>query len=107
MKKKILIGFGILIALFLWAGISIYPDWLWFENLDFSPVFWTMLLSRFGFGFVVWLPLMIIIIINIYVARRLHPDDGRGMNLGDAGGYLSQVFRQGPKYYSSGRYPDS
>ncbi len=95
MKKKILIGFGILIVLFLWAGISIYPDWLWFENLAFAPVFWTMLLSRFGFGFVVWLPLMIIIIINIYVARRLHPDDGRGMNLGDAGGYLSQVGLSG------------
>ena len=95
MKKKILIGFGILIVLFLWAGISIYPDWLWFENLDFAPVFWTMLLSRFGFGFVVWLPLMIIIIINIYVATRLHPDDGRGMNLGDAGGYFSQVGLSG------------
>jgi uncharacterized membrane protein (UPF0182 family) len=95
MKKKILIGFGILIALFLWAGISIYPDWLWFENLDFSPVFWTMLLSQFGFGFVVWLPLMIIIIINIYVATRLHPDDGRGMNLGDAGGYFSQIGLSG------------
>jgi hypothetical protein len=95
MKKKILIGFGILIVLFLWAGISIYPDWLWFEHLDFAPVFWTMLLSRFGFGFVVWLPLMIIIIINIYVARRLHPDDGRGMNLGDTGGYFSQVGLSG------------
>ncbi|MFH1935609.1 MAG: UPF0182 family protein, partial [Pseudomonadota bacterium] len=95
MKKKILVGFGILIVLFLWAGISIYPDWLWFENLDFAPVFWTMLLSQFGFGFVVWLPLMIIIIINIYVATRLHPDDGRGMNLGDAGGYFSQVGLSG------------
>ena len=95
MKKKILIGLGLLIVLFLWAGISIYPDWLWFENLDFSPVFWTMLLSKFGFGFVVWLPLMIIIIINIYVATRLHPDDGRGMNIGDAGGYFSQIGLSG------------
>jgi len=95
MKKKILIGLGILFILFLWAVISIYPDWLWFENLDFAPVFWTMLLSKFGFGFVVWLPLMIIIVINIAVATRLHPDDGRGMNVGDMGGYLSQVGLSG------------
>jgi uncharacterized membrane protein (UPF0182 family) len=95
MKKKILIGLGILLVLFLWAVISIYPDWLWFENLDFAPVFWTMLLSKFGFGFVVWLPLMIIIVINIVIATRLHPDDGRGMNVGDMGGYLSQVGLSG------------
>ncbi|UCF84448.1 MAG: UPF0182 family protein [Desulfobacteraceae bacterium] len=95
MMKKLLIGVGIVVILFLWAGISIYPDWLWFENLNFSPVFWTMLLSKFGFGFVVWLPLMIIIFINIYVARRLQPDDGRGMAFGDAGGYFAQVGLSG------------
>ena len=95
MMKKVLIGVGIVVILFLWAGISIYPDWLWFENLNFSPVFWTMLLSKFGFGFVVWLPLMVIVAINIYVARRLHPDDGRGMAFGDAGGYFSQIGLSG------------
>ncbi|MBW2640293.1 MAG: UPF0182 family protein, partial [Deltaproteobacteria bacterium] len=49
-KKLIIIGIGIVGVLLLWIGISIYPDWLWFENLGFSPVFWTMLLSKFGFG---------------------------------------------------------
>jgi len=91
MKKRLMIGLGILLILFIVAAISIYADWLWFSNLNFAPVFWTMLLSKFGFGFVVWLPLMGIITINIYVARRLHPDDGRGMDLGDAGGYFSQI----------------
>jgi uncharacterized membrane protein (UPF0182 family) len=85
MKKRLMIGLGILVILLLLQGMAIYPDWLWFENLDFSPVFWTMLLSKFGFGFVVWLPLMVIITMNLYVAARLHPDDGRGMDLGDAG----------------------
>ncbi len=88
MKKRLIIGLGILIILLLLQGISVYPDWLWFENLDFSPVFWTMLLSKFGFGVAVWLPLMVIITINLYVARRLHPDDGRGMDLGDTGAQI-------------------
>jgi uncharacterized membrane protein (UPF0182 family) len=88
MKKGLIIGLGMLVILLLLEGMAIYPDWLWFENLNFSPVFWTMLLSKFGFGFVVWLPLMVIITINLYVARRLHPDDGRGMDLGDAGAQI-------------------
>lgn len=93
--KKLLIGFGILFVLFIWGGISIYPTWLWFENLNFSPVFLTMLFSKFGFGFVIWLPLMVIIAISIYVAKRLHPDDGTGMAAGDAAGYFSQIGLSG------------
>jgi uncharacterized membrane protein (UPF0182 family) len=88
MKKRLMIGLGILVILLLLQGMAIYPDWLWFENLDFSPVFWTMLLSKFGFGFAVWLPLMVIITMNLYVAARLHPDDGPGMGLGDAGAQI-------------------
>jgi len=53
-KRLIIIGLGLIAVLFLWAGVSIYPDWLWFENLGFSPVFSTMLLSKFGFGLLVW-----------------------------------------------------
>jgi uncharacterized membrane protein (UPF0182 family) len=78
MNKKLLIGFGILGVLFLWSGISIYPDWLWFKNLNFSPVFWTMLLSRFGFGLVVWVLLMIILLVNLYVANRVKAESGQG-----------------------------
>ena len=77
-KKLIVIGIGIVGVLLLWIGISIYPDWLWFENLGFSPVFWTMLLSKFGFGLMVWLFLALIIGMNIYVANRLNPGIGTG-----------------------------
>ena len=77
-KKLLAIGFGLVALLLLWSGISIYPDWLWFENLGFSPVFWTMLLSKFGFGLLIWLLLMVILIANLYAARRLSPGDGPG-----------------------------
>lgn len=95
MKKKLMIGLGILVLLFIWAGISIYPDWLWFENLGFSPVFLTMLLSRYGFGFVVWLPLIILIGVNLYIARRLHPGHAGGTAYKDASAYFSQIGLSG------------
>jgi len=50
MSKKLIIGIVLLAVLLVWSLVSIYPDWLWFKNLNFSPVFWTMLLSKFGFG---------------------------------------------------------
>ena len=95
MNKKLIIGFGLLVLLILWSVVSIYPDWLWFENLDFSPVFWTMLVSKFGFGLVVWLLLIIIISINLYAAKRINPVEGRPKGLGDEGGYFSQLGLSG------------
>ncbi|MDQ1335388.1 MAG: uncharacterized protein QG552_2338 [Thermodesulfobacteriota bacterium] len=76
MKIKLLIGCGILLLLVLFSIISIYPDWLWFKNLGFSPVFWTMLSARFGFGLAVWLFLILIITLNLTTARRLSPGTG-------------------------------
>jgi len=75
-KKLMIIGLGIVAVFLLWTGVSIYPDWLWFKNLGFSPVFWTMLLSKFGFGSLVWLLLILLIGLNLYVARRLNPEGG-------------------------------
>lgn len=89
-KKLIIIGIGIVVVLWLWIGLSIYPDWLWFKNLGFSPVFWTMLLGKFGFGLMVWLFLVLIIGINIYVANRLSPPNGTGEGFKVADDFVSQ-----------------
>jgi uncharacterized membrane protein (UPF0182 family) len=94
-KKLIMIGVGIVVVLLLWSGISIYPDYLWFENLGFSPVFWTMLLSKFGFGSLIWLLLILLISVNLYAARRLNPGGGRGLVLKAADGYMSQLGLSG------------
>ncbi|MGD9074888.1 MAG: UPF0182 family protein, partial [Desulfobacteraceae bacterium] len=90
-KKFIIIGVGIIVVLLLWSGISIYPDYLWFENLGFSPVFWTMLLSKFGFGSLIWLLLVLLIFANLYAAKRLNPGGGRGLVGKAADGYVSQL----------------
>ena len=94
-KKLIPIGFGLVAVLLLWSGVSIYPDWLWFENLSFSPVFWTMLLSKFGFGFLIGLLLIIIISINLLAAKRLTPSGGSGLGFKAADDYVAQLGLSG------------
>ncbi|MBW2368212.1 MAG: UPF0182 family protein [Deltaproteobacteria bacterium] len=98
MNKKIviiLIGFVLTAVLVLWSLGSIYPDWLWFENLGFAPVFWTMVFSRFGFGFLIWLLLSIAIGINLYVAKRLNPDNGSESAATIVDDYFSQFGLSG------------
>ena len=89
MNKKVIIGCIVLFVLaILWALISIYPDWLWFENLQFAPIFWTMLLSRFGFGLIIWIFLLIIISVNLFIAKRLSPAAKPGET---EPGYFAQI----------------
>jgi len=91
MSKKLIIGFGILALIVLWLVVSIYPDWLWFENLTFSSVFWTMLLSKLAFGLAVGLVFILIISLNLYAATRLIPGNGPEMAFKADGGLFSQL----------------
>ena len=73
-KSTILLGIlGILLIILVGAIISIYPNWLWFRNLNFAPVFWTMIVGKFGLATVIWLVMIIILSINLYIAQRFHP----------------------------------
>ena len=91
MKTKIWIGCGLLFLLLLFSLVSIYPDWLWFENLGFGSVFRTMILTRFGFGAAVWLFLILIITVNLHVARRLSPAPGPESPFKEGTGYAAQI----------------
>ncbi len=94
-KKQFIIGLGIVVVLLLWTIVSVYPDWLWFKNLGFSPVFWTMLFSRFGFGILIWLLLIVILSINLSAARRFSPVSVSGSPHGAMDGYASQLGLSG------------
>jgi len=73
-RSTIFLGtFGILVAIPLWAAIAVYPNWLWFQNLNFAPVFWTMILSQFGLAAAIWLLMIIILAVNLWAAQRFHP----------------------------------
>jgi uncharacterized membrane protein (UPF0182 family) len=70
MKRGWLIGLVFAALILFWWVFSIYPDWLWFGKLNYSSVFWTMLLSKFSFGLANWLLFMLILAVNVYVASR-------------------------------------
>ncbi len=89
-KKRLLIGFGLIVLFILWSVISLYPDWLWFDNLGFSPVFMKMLFSKYGFGVLVWLLLIILISVNIFAGKRLNPGYASGTSLKEKGSYAAQ-----------------
>jgi uncharacterized membrane protein (UPF0182 family) len=98
MRKKLLIVFGLLILLIIVLVLvvaAVYPDWLWFDNLDFFSVFWTMLLNKIGFGLAVWLAFLLILFGNLYAARRLNPGHGPSMSFSTEGGILSQLGLSG------------
>ncbi len=58
----LLIGLG-------WLAASIYPDWLWFQNLGFGSVFTTMVLSKILIGVIAALIFSLAVGVNYYWAR--------------------------------------
>jgi len=73
--KRSTIFWGILaILVFILVGIiiSIYPNWLWFENLNFAPVFLTMALGEYGVAAAIWFLIIVTLSANLYAAQRLH-----------------------------------
>ncbi|MBW1722705.1 MAG: UPF0182 family protein [Deltaproteobacteria bacterium] len=71
MKKKVLLGAGLLLFFILWVVASFYPDWLWFNNLRYTSVFWPSALGKTGFGAAIWIAFLGIIFINLKIAKAI------------------------------------
>ena len=69
----IIIGLGMLAS-------RLYTAWLWFQNLQFSSVFLTVLISKILIGLAAALVFLLVVGINYYVARlyvkKAHPING-------------------------------
>ena len=75
--KRLLILLAILVIIFVGAVIAVYPNWLWFQNLGFASVFWTMIVGKFGLVATVWFFMIVIVAVNLYIAQRLTPAGGQ------------------------------
>jgi uncharacterized membrane protein (UPF0182 family) len=75
--KRSLILLAILVVIFIGAVIAVYPNWLWFNNLAFASVFWTMIVGKFGLVAAIWFFMIVILAVNLYIAQRLNPAGGR------------------------------
>jgi uncharacterized membrane protein (UPF0182 family) len=74
-RSTILLGIlAILVIILVGIIISIYPNWLWFGNLNFAPVFWTMALGKYGVAAVIWFLMIITLSVNLYAAQRFHSE---------------------------------
>ena len=71
--KRLIILFAVLVVIFIGAVITVYPNWLWFKNLAFASVFWTMIVGKFGLVATIWLLLIILLALNLIIAQRLNP----------------------------------
>jgi hypothetical protein len=72
-RSTILLGIlAILVFILVGIIVSIYPNWLWFVNLNFAPVFWTMALGKYGVAAVIWTLIIVTLSVNLYAAQRLH-----------------------------------
>jgi uncharacterized membrane protein (UPF0182 family) len=71
--KRLIILLAVLVVISLAAIIAVYPNWLWFKNLEFASVFWTMIIGKFGLAASVWFCLIVLLAVNLYIAQRLNP----------------------------------
>ncbi len=71
--KRLLILLVILVVIFVGTVIAFYPNWLWFNNMAFASVFWTMIVGKFGLAASVWFCLIVLLAVNLYIAQRLNP----------------------------------
>jgi len=70
----IFIGIGIIWKIF----VSIYPDWLWFnEAIGYPSVFKTILFTKILMGVVCSLFLLVVVLGNLYLIRRFAPPSFR------------------------------
>ena len=91
MKRILLAACGFLVIGIIWAVLSIYPDWLWFENLHFSGVFWTMVLSKVGIGAAIWIVFCAIVSICLLAAGYLSKKSGDGKPVDMNAEFLTQI----------------
>jgi len=77
---KVIVVVMVLIGL-AWFVSSLYPLWLWFDNLDFSSVFLTITVSKITIGLAAAVIFLIAVGANFFVARhyvRKHHAAGGG-----------------------------
>ncbi len=91
MKRILLAAGGFLVIGIIWAVLAIYPDWLWFENLHFSRVFWTMVLSKVGLGAAIWIIFCALVSFCLLAAGYLSKKFGDGKPVDMNAPFLTQL----------------
>ncbi|MEW6381521.1 MAG: UPF0182 family protein [bacterium] len=76
-KRKIIFRTALFILLDFLAVVAIremahlYGELLWFKSLHYSPVFWTIFLTKWSVWFIFGMAFVLVAGINIYLARKI------------------------------------
>lgn len=75
-RTLVLIAFGLLLVLFLSASglAQLYTDWLWFDSLELTSVWSTVLGTKLVLGIGFALIFAGLLWVNLYIADRLAPE---------------------------------
>lgn len=69
----VVLGIVVVVLLFGTRVATFYTDVLWFQSVDFAPVFWTLLSTRVGLAVVAGLVMTALLAGNLLLARGLAP----------------------------------
>jgi uncharacterized membrane protein (UPF0182 family) len=75
-RRRLLIGLGIgIVVLFIFLNIlsGFYVDLLWFREVHFSSVFWTIFRTKVVLGFLFGIVFFILLYANLLIVRRITP----------------------------------
>jgi len=63
------------VALWIIASVApnLYLNWLWFGEVKYRQIFWGILLTKVGLGFVFGAAFFVLVMANAWLARRLAP----------------------------------
>jgi len=79
---RVVIAVILILIVLGWFASGLYPVWLWFDNLQFSSVFVTVVISKIVLGLAAGLIFLLAVGINFYMARlyvkKSHPVVGGG-----------------------------
>ncbi len=91
----IIIGGIVLLFIALAVWKSIYTDWLWFGSLGFSSVYTTILTTRLWLFFAGSFIFLIILLPNLFLARRLSPPMAATTSIGQGLMVARQIVDRG------------
>src|SRR5436309_14523310 len=75
-RRRLLVAIAVVVALALIALnvlSSFYVDLLWYREVHFSSVFWTVIRSKVLLGFLFGTVFFVILFVNLVIARRITP----------------------------------
>ena len=84
LARRWLTAVGAVVFLFIIAtiGKGIYTEWLWFDSLAFGSVYTTILTTRLWLFFAGALVFLVLLLSNLFLARRLSPPGGDNVFIG-------------------------